>query len=105
MPGAPLSQLTEQHLATLFAGADREEARTLLREECGSNLPLIRTSDPVRLERFRFAALKLSGGDLEKLRRAIRLAKRDWRDLLVAADFANSTLAHLSWTPDPPQKK
>jgi hypothetical protein len=41
------------------------------------------------MERVRFAVLKLSGGDLEKLRKAIKLAQTDWRDLLMAAGFGH----------------
>jgi hypothetical protein len=36
------------------------------------------------------AALQLSGGDRAKLDAAIQLAKTDWRDLLVAAGFADT---------------
>ena len=49
---------------------------------------------------FVFAALKLSGGDLGELRSAIRLAKADWRDLLVAAGFAEDVGAHKRWLPE-----
>ena len=34
-----------------------------------------------------FAALKLSEGNLDRLREAIGLAKTDWRDLLMAAEL------------------
>jgi len=52
------------------------------------------------MDRIRFAALKLSKGDLERLQEAVRLAKIDWRDLLVAAGFANDINIHQSWLPD-----
>jgi len=51
------------------------------------------------LERFRFAALKLSRGRMDKLADAVRLANKDWRDLLVAAGFADSVDAHKDWKP------
>jgi len=47
----------------------------------------------------RFAALKLSEGNKDKLLRAAQLAQYDWRDLLVAAGFANDAEAHNSWAP------
>jgi hypothetical protein len=47
----------------------------------------------------RFAALKLSAGGMDRLRKAIELAKTDWRDLLVAAEFANDVNAHKRWSP------
>jgi hypothetical protein len=51
--------------------AERAAARQILREECGS------------------------GGDSGRLREAMRLAKTGWRDLLVAAVFAERADAHL----------
>jgi hypothetical protein len=38
------------------------------------------------------AALKLSRGDLTGLRDAVELVNIDWRDLLLAAGFADDTL-------------
>jgi len=35
---------------------------------------------------------------MEKLRAAVKLANADWRDLLVAAGFADSVDAHKHWT-------
>ena len=49
------------------------------------------------LERIRFAVLKLSDGDVEKLDAAVNLAKTDWRDLLVAAGFGDSLTEHDCW--------
>jgi hypothetical protein len=51
------------------------------------------------MDRCRFAALRVSGGDWQKLHSAVRLAKTDWRDLLVVAGFADDPQAHLRWTP------
>ena len=34
---------------------------------------------------------------MEKLLGAVKLAKSDWRDLLVAAGFADSMDAHRHW--------
>jgi len=36
---------------------------------------------------------------MDKLADAIRLANKDWRDLLVAAGFAESVDAHKDWKP------
>ena len=74
----------------------------MLIEECGSNLLLLDGLNEYRLERFRFAALELSEGDLERLRKAIDLVKVDWRDLLVTAGFANDGWAHKRWWPKRP---
>jgi len=52
------------------------------------------------MERIRFAALKLSNGNVLKLLKAIDMARRDWRDLLMAADFGNDLNAHEKWAKD-----
>ena len=38
-------------------------------------------------DRVEAAALTVAAGDLEQLRSAVELALRDWRDLLVAAEY------------------
>ena len=66
---------------------------------CGADLPLWIPADPRGLERVRFAALKLSNGDLGELRRAVEIARVDWSDVLVAAGFGHDPLAHEAWFP------
>ncbi len=84
----------------MFTADDREAAREILQKECGNDLPFLNELDEFKLERYRFAALKLSGGDLAKLREVVTLAKRDWRDLVVAAGFAHDIRAHEIWIPE-----
>jgi hypothetical protein len=96
----PLSAQTLRRAAIVFAPADLEQAHRLLVEECGNNLPFCERLDAHQLERVRFAALKLSGGRLDELRRAIALAKTDWRDLLMAAGFGQDVRAHERWLAD-----
>lgn len=95
-----LSPLTRDHVVTLFKAADVEDAERLLAYECAENLPM-NSNDmtPAGLERVRFAAVRVSGGSLDRLRDAVRLAQIDWRDLLVAADFALRVDAHERWHP------
>jgi len=50
-------------------------------------------------ERERFAALRLSGGDIEKLKKAIELGQSDFRDLLLEAGFASDAEQHQRWWP------
>jgi hypothetical protein len=94
-----LSLETQRRLEILFQGELRAEATRLLVEECGNNLPFCENGDEYSLERIRFAALKLSGGDLSRLRKAAELAKLDWRDLLGASGFGDDTQAHKHWIP------
>jgi hypothetical protein len=92
-----LSVDTVKLVDQLFAPSDRDTAFGLLEEQCGTNLPFLAEADAVALERYRFAALKLSHGTVEGLRRAIELANVDWRDLLIAAGFGHDVNAHRTW--------
>ena len=83
---APLTTGIEQRIIILFRPNDIELVSSLLTDECGPNL----TEYPELLERIRLA-IKLSDGDLNALQRAIDLAKRDWRDALVAAGFETTS--------------
>jgi hypothetical protein len=95
-----LSGDTRARLLGIFREQDTAEAERLLAEDCGETLPLIGNSAmPIGLERIRFAALRVSGGDLRRLRGAVQLAHTDWRDLLVSAQFAEDINAHRKWQP------
>lgn len=97
MPPIPLSIRVKARLEQLFPQEQRPEAVCLLESKCGAGLPLIEAQGAEGIERIRCAALKISDGSLEKLHEAVQLANTDWRDVLVAAGFAESMLAHLSW--------
>jgi hypothetical protein len=94
-----LSPATTRRLDALFRDEDRGEATRLLREECAENIPLWFDPTSSGLDRLRIAAIKLSEGDLAKLRRAVEIAHQDWRDVLVAAGFGNDVTAHERWMP------
>lgn len=99
MKTQPLSPGTRQRLELLFAPNDRPTAENLLVNECGNNLPFLEKLNPFELERFRFAALKESEGQLDLLQQAVDLAKRDWRDLLMSAGFGEDVKEHERWWP------
>ena len=99
----PLSDSTREHVDVLFSSAERAEAERLLVEECGDELLQFQGPTPTLLERVRFAALRISDGELSQLRVAIQLGQTDWRDLLVAADFADDIHAHERWKPRAPK--
>ena len=102
MQYSPLSPETQRRLDVLFVGPARRVAGDLLVTQCGGNLPLWSATDPAGLERIRFAALKLSNGDLAELRRAVDIAQSDWRDVLVTAGFGRDPRAHERWFPNGP---
>src|SRR5579863_1516236 len=68
MSSPPISQQTEERIALLFPlDWQRVLVRTILSEQCGSNLPLMKSASEAALERLQFAALKLSEGNLDRL--------------------------------------
>lgn len=97
MAGPKLSAETERRLKLLFTPNWWDEAARLLIEQCGNNIPFCESDDEHQMERIRFAALKLSAGDIDELRRAIAIAQQDWRDTLVAAGFGHDVQAHQRW--------
>ena len=92
-----LSESTWEKVRALFPPAQHQAVADILLSECGNNLPYLENVDKEGLERYRFAALKLSNGSLTRLREAIDLAKSGWRGLPVAAGFATSADAHKRW--------
>lgn len=100
MSEARLSKGTEERIWLLFAATDRDVVRTLLLTRCGNNLFPGRNLNDLELERIRFAVLKLSDGDMEKLGSALQLAQQDWRDALMASDFGHDIHAHERWVPE-----
>ncbi len=94
-----LSPRTWQLVQRIFPN-DADAAGKILAEQCGQNLPFCGDYDEFQLERLRFAALKISEGRLERLQKAVDQAKRDWRDELVWAGFADRLEAHDLWAKD-----
>lgn len=100
MSAPPLSDEAEKRIKILFSSSEQELVRSLLVSECGNNLPGLQNADSKTMDRFRFAVLKLSEGDLSELDKALRLANTDWRDLLMAAGFGESLTVHETWLPE-----
>jgi len=93
----PLSNRTLELVERIYSGELLRAVIQLLENECSDNLPFLEKESPEGLERFRFAVLKIGKSNISKIETAIELAKQDWRDLLVAAKFANSEKAHREW--------
>ena len=94
-----LSEETNKRLRLLFHGEDLELATDLLVTECADILPLWGDASPTGLERIRYAALKLSDGDLGTLDEAVKLSQIDWWDALVCARFGEDSDAYQHWWP------
>jgi hypothetical protein len=100
-----LTPFVKSILQQTFAQAQWAAVTEILDSECGSNLPLIESQGVSGIERVQCAALKISSGSLQGLRRAIKQAQVDWRDVLVAAGFANDATVHLQWKPEGPPRE
>jgi hypothetical protein len=96
MNQSPLGPATEHRIRLMFTADDREAAREILQKECGNNLPFLNELDEFKLERYRFAALKLSGGDLAKLREVVTLANGIGVTFLLPR-ASPMTSAHISY--------
>jgi hypothetical protein len=95
-----LSPETQRRVEMMYPPEQREEVTRYLVNECRHNIPGTHPDEnEFAFERFRFAALKVSNGDIEILKKAIDLAKNDYRDLLTAAGFAWDTTKHERWLP------
>jgi hypothetical protein len=56
-------------------------------------LPFVTTDES--LDRVRLAAIKIAKGDLAELRRQVDVAKVDWRDVINAAEYPESSALGL----------
>lgn len=92
-----LSPRTMLLVSIIFDAEKFEEVVKLLEEACGNNIPFCDTHNEFQMERIRFAVLKLSEGNIKKLREAIDEARFDWRDLFMAASFGHDVQAHEKW--------
>ncbi len=90
-----LSALVVSVIETIFPTADQLTVQSLMREECSEKLPLVQSAS--LMQRIQLGVLKVSQGDIDKLLYAIKLARRDWRDLLMEAGFASDLEAHIEW--------
>jgi len=92
-----LSPRTMQLVEKIFSPKQVAETVQWLEEECGNNIASCNNHDEYQMERIRFAVIKLSWGNINKLLRAIDEARMDWRDLFMAADFGYDVNAHEKW--------
>ena len=74
-----------EEVTRLFSAQQRDEVMSLMDRACGRTIPFHREATAEELERIRLCVLRLSGGNLGKLRDWIELANIDARDVLHAA--------------------
>jgi hypothetical protein len=93
-----LTHASRERIAALFQEEDVREAERLL-EESTDNPRLANDVRRQGCDRLLFAAIRWSDGSLDRLREAIALLRKDWRDLLMASGFADDVHQHETWEP------
>ena len=71
----------------VFSPNHRAPAVALLDVRCGYSVPGFSRAPDAEIERIRYAALKLSDGDLQKLKRTVEDIRLDFRDVILEAGF------------------
>jgi hypothetical protein len=92
---APLTARVTSVIQRDFPAHSTDLIAAILLDGCGDDLPMIQ--GPLEIERIRLAVLKLAEGDVSVLPDHIGMARVDWRDVLVAAEFGTDLTAHLRW--------
>ncbi|MGO4210702.1 hypothetical protein AB4Y89_06300 [Terriglobus sp. 2YAB30_2] len=81
MTSVPLSEEVENRIQATFSGeVARESARSML-------LEYQTEAWHGEVERVRIGILRICQGHLERMRRLVDVAKRDYRDLLMLAEY------------------
>jgi hypothetical protein len=81
MKSVPLSAEAESRIQAMFSGeVARESARSML-------LEYQTEAWHGEVERVRIGILRICQGNLERMRRLVDVAKRDYRDLLMLAEY------------------
>lgn len=93
----PLSRRCEKVAARLFDEPRCTHVKNRLLAEASENIPFHENSDSAGMDRIRFAIMKLISKPNTDEDLIFELAKRDWRDLLVAAGFGYSADEHNKW--------
>ena len=92
-----LSRRTTILLESCIPVDARDEITAMLIAEVSENIPWNAGSTSEDMERIRFAIIKLTLENRKNLTVAIDQAQRDWRNLLMMADFADDIHEHLNW--------
>jgi hypothetical protein len=98
-PNPELSADVVHALQERFAGAERDEVASLLREFHWNLQPDL--DERVHLNILHAA------GDLDHVRKLVTLAKRDWRDLIMATEYElrDDKLVQTEWSKEMARKR
>ncbi|RYX89388.1 MAG: hypothetical protein EOO28_33160 [Comamonadaceae bacterium] len=91
-----LTARTEALISQLFAPEEQRHVRAMLSAECNQDALGCAGWTESDMERIWFAILKLAS-EGQEIKAVARLARTDWRDVLVQAQFATDLNAHEKW--------
>ena len=92
-----LTEDTKNVVELLFPSDQAEEMKKRLQDELSNGLVFAAYSTAESRERIWLAVVKSCKETLNPWNTWFELAKTDWRDLLMAADFGHDTTAHIKW--------
>lgn len=94
-----LGPLTEELINSKCPPAIRREICDLLSDGCSLGLPCVDSSPGGMglIDRIQLAAIRGSEWKVEKIKKAVKFAQVDLRDLLMASGFGESLTAHMVW--------
>lgn len=93
----PLSDDTRRAAEILLDSAIRSRIEERLVAETSEEIPMWHNFTPEGMERIRFSVIKLIAQNPQNEDIAFNHAKMDWRDLFLAAGFADSATEHERW--------
>jgi hypothetical protein len=88
---------TKRVAEALFSSEDAERMKERLRTETADKSAFHAFNTAESRERIWLAIIKMCKETLDPWDEWFDLAKSDWRDLLMAADFGRDTKAHVKW--------
>ncbi len=93
----PLTKKVNKLLELLFEEPLLSKLARRLEIEAAENIPFHNNSKSADMDRIRFSILKVIATNVDSEENAFDLAKTDWRDLFVAAGFADDANEHKNW--------
>ena len=82
---AGLTRAVVEEIGKLFSVEHQEAVKQIIDQECGRTIPFQREATAEELEYIRLCVLRLSKGNLSELRKWVKMANIDQRDVILAA--------------------
>ena len=94
-----LTRRVKKAINALFSANEAQRALYELEQNCSVRISSFKGWTQAQMEKVWLSVIKLSNGNLAKLKTAIELANTDYRDLFMSAGFGHDIEAHKKWKP------